>query len=132
MTGDYILSIASIMISRLKNDDVTLVLSQVSWQYTLMLQSLLLCYPLLLCYRLGRSVIGIGLSSVSVWVKHKAKKPPQNISHVEFHNDFTIERKNMKQSINYDLFLLLWTSKCTHRIDFVQTVPHICVYILWK
>lgn len=31
MTGDYILSIASIMISRLKNDDVTLVLSQVSF-----------------------------------------------------------------------------------------------------
>lgn len=30
MTGDYILSIASIMISRLRNDDVTLVLSQVS------------------------------------------------------------------------------------------------------
>lgn len=30
MTGDYILSIASIMISRLKNDDVTLILSQVS------------------------------------------------------------------------------------------------------
>lgn len=30
MTGDYILSIASIMISRLKNDDVTLVLSTVS------------------------------------------------------------------------------------------------------
>lgn len=30
MTGDYILSIASILISRLKNDDVTLVLSKVS------------------------------------------------------------------------------------------------------
>lgn len=30
MTGDYVLSIASIMISRLKNDDVTLILSQVS------------------------------------------------------------------------------------------------------
>lgn len=29
MTGDYILSIASIMISRLKNDDVTLILSQI-------------------------------------------------------------------------------------------------------
>lgn len=34
MTGDYILSIASIMISRLKNDDVTLVLSQVSFVFT--------------------------------------------------------------------------------------------------
>lgn len=31
MTGDYILSIASIMISRLRNDDVTIVLSQVSF-----------------------------------------------------------------------------------------------------
>lgn len=30
MTGDYILSIASILIARLKNDDVTLVLSEVS------------------------------------------------------------------------------------------------------
>lgn len=29
MTGDYILSIASIMISRLENDDVTIILSQV-------------------------------------------------------------------------------------------------------
>lgn len=30
MTGDYILSIASILIARLKNDEVTLVLSEVS------------------------------------------------------------------------------------------------------
>lgn len=30
MTGDYILSIASILIARLKNDDVTIVLSEVS------------------------------------------------------------------------------------------------------
>lgn len=30
MAGDYILSIASIMISRLRSDDVTIVLSQVS------------------------------------------------------------------------------------------------------
>lgn len=30
MAGDYILSIASIMIARLRSDDVTIVLSQVS------------------------------------------------------------------------------------------------------
>lgn len=30
MTGDFILAVASMMIARLKNDDVTLVLSQVS------------------------------------------------------------------------------------------------------
>lgn len=35
MTGDYILSIASIMISRLKNDDVTLVLSKVSKSFNI-------------------------------------------------------------------------------------------------
>lgn len=31
MTGDYILSVASILISRLRNDEVTIVLSEVSW-----------------------------------------------------------------------------------------------------
>lgn len=36
MTGDYILSIASIMISRLKNDDVTLVLSKVSKSFNIL------------------------------------------------------------------------------------------------
>lgn len=34
MTGDYILSIASILIARLKNDDVTIVLSEVSANVT--------------------------------------------------------------------------------------------------
>lgn len=34
MTGDYILSIASILIARLKNDDVTIVLSEVSYSKT--------------------------------------------------------------------------------------------------
>lgn len=33
MTGDYILSIASVLIARLKNDDVTIVLSEVSRLY---------------------------------------------------------------------------------------------------
>lgn len=33
MAGDYILSIASIMISRLRSDDVTIVLSQVSFTH---------------------------------------------------------------------------------------------------
>lgn len=31
MAGDFILAVASMMIARLKNDDVTLVLSQVRW-----------------------------------------------------------------------------------------------------
>lgn len=39
MAGDFILAVASMMIARLKNDDVTLVLSQVRWFF-----SYLQCY----------------------------------------------------------------------------------------
>lgn len=63
MTGDYILSIASILIARLKNDDVTLVLSEVS-------QSQLFIFILCGLWASRMSAIMSVLSCVFVHGKH--------------------------------------------------------------